>query len=195
MCSRFEVDVRPRELARRYGFDDLPAGFTTGEVRPTDPALVIDAGGARVLRWGISVTWDDKPLINARAETLAQKPTFRPLLGNRCIVPASAYFEWRRDGARRLKNRIAPADRGVMAFAGLHDGGRFVIITSAPAADIAHIHDRMPVVLASGAESHWCRPDLDFGPVAELLAPAPAGTLAAEEEVPMPPAQADLFGS
>ncbi len=194
MCSRFEINSRPRDLARRFGLSDEPSGFTTGEVRPTDAALTIDATGARAMRWGLDVDWDSKPLINARAETLVEKPTFRPLLQRRCLVPADAYFEWRRDGARRLKNRIAPVAGGIMAFAALNDGERVVIVTCVPAPDIAHIHGRMPVIVAEDAEARWCDPALPFADVAVLLRPAATGFLAANEDTPPPPRQADLFG-
>ena len=70
-----------------------------------------DAGPVgRLLGWGLGVDWTAKPLINARAETLAEKRTFRPLLERRCLVPATAYFEWRKDGKARHKNRIRPED-------------------------------------------------------------------------------------
>ena len=199
MCSRFEVNIQSQDiddLTGRSGLDDLPTGFTNGEVRPTDAALVIDASGPQVYPWGLVVDWDNKPLINARAETLTQKPTFRPLLENRCLVPASAYFEWRRDGATRLKNRIARADGKAMCFAGLQDGARFVIITCMPATDIAHIHNRMPVILSPGDEAQWISRAATFDQVAPLLSPTQPGDLRANEDMPPPPPrQPDLFSS
>ncbi len=149
---------------------------TAPELRPTNRAPVI-AGGRRahLLVWGLPAPWNDKPLINARAETLARKKTFRPLLGNRCLVPATAYFEWRGEGRRKLKMRIAPADGGLMAFAGLTDGDHFTIITCAPAPAIAHIHDRMPVILDAGAEEPWLDLGLPFTAVDALLVPYAGG--------------------
>ena len=163
-------------------------------VRGTNRALVI-AGGrrARLLVWGLPATWNGKPLINARAETLARKKTFRPLLGNRCLVPATAYFEWRGEGRHKLKMRIAPADGGLMAFAGLTDGDHFTIITCAPAPAIAHIHDRMPVILDAGAEGPWLDLGLPFAAVGALLVPYAGGRLAADED-PLPRREPDLFG-
>ena len=135
-----------------------------------------------------------KPLINARAETIAEKKTFKPLLDNRCLVPATAYFEWRKSGPAKLKNRIAPADGGVLAFAGLSDGERFTVITCLPAVGIAHIHDRMPAILARAAEERWIDPGLSFTEVRGLLVPFETETLEAEEETPAPTAKKDLFG-
>ena len=140
MCSRYELKTRPEELALRFRLADTPLDLANPEVRPTDPALIVaraDDGArvARPARFGLAVDWGKNPVINARAETLRKKPTFRPLLGNRCLVPASAYFEWRQDGRARRRNRIALAGNGLMGFAGLFEADRFVIITCAAAGE------------------------------------------------------------
>lgn len=185
MCSRYDLTLLPRDLARRYGLPINPPTYRLGEVRPTDRVPAITAPGrAELLTWGIPAAWDGKPLINARAETLATKKTFRPLLESRCLVPASAYFEWRRVGRERLKNRIAPADGEPFAFAGLHDGTSFTIVTCAPAPAIAHVHDRMPVILPIEAEAAWIDPALAFERVAGLLRPFAAQPLSVEESIP-----------
>ena len=189
------MNARPRDLVRRFGLDAMPPDLAALEVRPTDSALAIAAAGrAVVLRWGIAAPWGGRPLINARAETLQQKRTFRPLLQRRCLVPAGAWFEWRRHGRQRLKNRIAAADGSLFAFAGLSDGEHFTIVTCRPLPAIAHIHDRMPVVLPREAEAMWLDAALAFAEVAPLLAPPAAVPLTAVEEIP-PGFQPDLFDS
>ena len=194
MCSRFEIDASPSGIAERFGLADPPPVPGAPEMRPTDLGLVIDGGEKpRLLSWGLAVEWNAKPLINARAETLSRKKTFRPLLGNRCLVPATAYFEWRKEGQARRKNRIGMKSRGVFAFAGLTDGDRFTIITCPPAAGIAHIHDRMPVILERRAEPSWIDRAIPFNKVSGLLVPFCAEPLSAEEETPPPAGQADLF--
>ena len=132
-------------------------------------------------------------MINARAESLDEKPTFRPLLDKRCLVPASAYFEWRtaEDGKKR-KNRIWTEDTPAFAMAGLTDGERFTVVTCAPAADVAHIHDRMPVILDGTDMAAWLSA-ATFDEVRSILVPY-AGKLLSEEETPPLPAQPDLFG-
>jgi putative SOS response-associated peptidase YedK len=163
------------------------------EVRPTNRVPVITEGGViSLLRWGLDVSWDNKPLINARAETLAQKKTFQPLLEARCLVPASAYFEWRRGAAAKIKTRIHHASESLFAMAGLTDGDNFTIVTVAPAPAIAHIHSRMPVILDAGSEDIWLDPDLDFTAAAKALGPAPDDSLAWHDADP-PPRQKDLF--
>ncbi len=204
MCSRFEINARPRDLAGRFGLDAPPPAVNAADLRPTDQALVIDRLGddrgasaglrVRLLGWGLAVDWTSGPLINARAETLAEKPTFRPLLDARCLVPASAYFEWRKSGPARHKNRIQPAAGDIFAFAGLTDGERFTIVTCAPAPAIAHIHERMPVILDRRAEPRWIDPAQSFEDVAGLLVPYAVGELTADEEPPSAAPQPDLFG-
>ena len=192
MCARFELSTVPGDLPRRFGTRIEPEFPPAPDLRPTDRVPVVTASGLAPRRWGLPAPWDGKPLINARAETLAEKTTFRPLLEHRCLVPATAYFEWRRDGRRRFRNRIAPVDGGIMAFAGLTDGTHVTIVTCAPAPGLAHIHDRMPVILANDAEAPWIDPDRPFAAVASSLR-AFAGGLAATEDAPPSPAQGRLF--
>ena len=137
--------------------------------------------------------WSKQPIVNARAETLTNKPTFQPLLENRCLIPASAYFEWRHDGKKRLKNRITLPNGGLMAFAGLVSGDQYTIITCQPAPGIAHIHNRMPVILSAGAETAWIDPQAEYGDVEKWLNPYADDALQAVEEAVPPDRQADLF--
>ncbi|MBC8158412.1 MAG: SOS response-associated peptidase [Alphaproteobacteria bacterium] len=193
MCSRYELNARPRDVARRFGlvgFTDFPEHE---EIRPTNRTLVIAAqGSAQVLSWGIPSPWDAKPLINARSETLDSKKTFRALLDNRCLVPATAYFEWRRDGRARFKNRIAPAHEQPFAFAGLYDDGHFTIITCEPTPEIAHIHGRMPVILDRTREAQWIDPTATFADIRHALIPFTKTSLSAVETQPTR-TQGDLF--
>lgn len=195
MCSRYALNCAPIDLMNRYGLALPPrAPLPIPEVRPTDPAPV---KGRRdfLLRkhFGIPSPRDGKPLINARSETLTEKPTFRRLLGNRVLVPATAYFEWRKDGKARHRNTIAPGqgdpDPGgevaLFSFAALYDGEHFAIITCPPPDAIAAIHDRMPVILPREAEDAWIS-DLPFAAVAEWLRPWP-DAIAAVEDAPAPP--------
>ena len=70
MCSRFELNSPPKDLARCLDLDEVPNGFTQGEIRPTNLTLCFGARGLFINRWGLKIDWDSKPLINARAETL-----------------------------------------------------------------------------------------------------------------------------
>lgn len=194
MCSNFELNAVPLDVMNALGLDDPPPMPNKEQLRPTDLTLIIGIGKTALMQpWGLTVDWSKQPMINARSETLTEKATFRRLLESRCIVPASAYFEWRKtEDGKKLKNRISIPQMGVFGMAGLTDGERFTIVTSAPAPTIEHIHNRMPVVLDSDAAGRWIT-DCEYADVADLLKPY-QGELSYEEETPPTPAQGDLFG-
>ncbi|CUW39831.1 conserved protein of unknown function [Magnetospirillum sp. XM-1] len=186
MCSRFELKANSADLARRFRLSVPPPLPFSRELRPTDAVLAIGGAGARLMPWGLVVEWQAAPLINARAETLAAKPTFRSLLsGGRVLVPATAWWEW----PRRARTRIAPAGGEVFAFAGLTDGQRVVIVTCTPGAELASIHDPMPAVLAPADEAAWLDGSVPFDQVAPALHPH-SGPFSVTSEA----AQGDLFG-
>ena len=194
MCSRFELNLPPKDLTRCLDLDEVPNGFSQGEIRPTNHTLCIGAHGPLINRWGLKIDWGSKPLINARAETLKEKRTFQPLLNSRCLVPASAYFEWRREGKVRHRNRIAIPDTPLFTFAGLTDGKHVTIVTCQSVPSIAQIHSRMPVILSSSDEKAWIDGKRAYDDVAYLVLPRPDLVLEADEESSTPPPQADLFG-
>ena len=193
MCSRYELKTTSLEHVSSRFSANIPSGVAAlPEIRPTNFAPVIKPGGQiEMLHWGLEHDGNRRALINARSETLAQKKTFIPLLENRCLVPASAYFEWRKNANQKIKTRIAPVDQDLMAFAGLFDDDRFTIITCIPSPAIAHIHGRMPVILERHYEQDWLTEVIPFAQVSKILTPYPNGALLAQE-VTRPP-QYDLF--
>ena len=193
MCSRYELNTTNLEyVSSRFSAKTQSGVPALPEIRPTNRVPVIKPGGqVEMLHWGLEHPWNSKTLINARSETLAQKKTFIPLLENRCLVPASAYFEWRKHAKQKIKTRIAPVDQDLMAFAGLFDDDRFTIITCVPSPAIAHIHGRMPVILERHYEQDWLAEVTPFAQVSKMLTPYPNGALLAQE-VTRPP-QYDLF--
>lgn len=197
MCSRYEVltdleSIVAGEAVRVPPTDEQLRTFAPGEIRPTNLAPVILPGGMlAIMPWGLHVDWQSQPVINARAETLERKPTFNPLLSQRCVVPMSAYFEWRKAGPAKIKTRIHLAPDDHFACAGLVGDGRFTIITCAPAAAIAHIHDRMPVILDRFAQQTWLNINRSYADVKDVLEPY-AGKLVFEEIAPPPHRQGEL---
>jgi len=182
MCSRFEVKAAMKKIKKRFGLKLSPPPPHGVEMAPTDRVLTIDTQGGlrrgRLLGWGLKVDWDAKPLINARAETLSAKATFRPLLQRRCLVPATAYFEWAlTSGGAKPKTRIHVEDADLFAMAGLigADGDSVTIVTCAPAPGIAMIHDRMPAILAPTDEAAWIDVGRTFTDVENLLRPYDKG--------------------
>ena len=191
MCSRYELKGTREEITERFDLEEIPAFASLPELRPTDRALIISQSGqATTAIWGLPAPWDGRPLINARGETLQEKLSFRPVQDRRCLVPASAYFEWRNDGQRKRKNRISGQEE-LFAFAGLTDGPHFTIITCQASPEIAHIHDRMPVMLRKISESQWLNPALPFAAVAPLFTTRVSGLKAEEEQIVE--RQLDLF--
>jgi putative SOS response-associated peptidase YedK len=183
--------------------DDQPdSGFEslTGIRHPTDPIAVIMPGKKAAIRsWGLTAPGLDHPVINARLETLTEKPTFRPLLDRRCLIPATGWYEWRKDSTGKHKNRITLPDHQPFFFAGLENGRAATVITCAPSGSIAHIHSRMPVVLGPNHLGDWLDPMRGFNDLRELLGPLPDHVLAWHEETPVPnksdhaETQIDLF--
>lgn len=178
MCGKFEVKEAAKKIKKRFGLKLSPPSVQGIEMSPTNRILTIDgeSGHARgrLLGWGLRVDWDAKPLINARAETLRTKATFRLLLNRRCLVPATAYFEWQRsEGGAKQKMRIHPKDAEIFAMAGLvgTDGDTVTIVTCAPSPEIADIHNRMPVILDADDEAAWIDPKITFQDVESLLRP------------------------
>lgn len=167
--------------------DDINAAFDDliGTKRPTDPiAVILPNRKAAIRHWGLTGGNLTAPLINARAETLDQKPIFRPLLARRCLIPATAWYEWRKDGSAKHKNRITLPDHQPFLFAGLENGSEATIITCAPSHAIAHIHNRMPVVIGPNHINGWLDPSVAFADTRHMLTALPDHVLSWHEETP-----------
>ena len=198
MCGRFAITLPDDAMAR--AFDARPANDLPPVPRfnicPTQPvASVISREGQRHLgpmRWGFLPHWYRTPtdgplLINARAETIAEKPAFRAAVrARRCIIPASGFYEWTKDAqGNRLPWYIRPTQADMMAFAGVwqvweQGGARHVtcaIVTCPANAALAHIHHRMPVILAPDDWALWLG-EAGHG-AATLMRPAPDAALTA----------------
>jgi len=160
--------------------------------------------GARVgdlFKWGLIPFWAKDPaignrMINARAETLAEKPAFRTSLRKkRCLVIADGFYEWRADAGKKVPMRITLKSSEPFAFAGLWDEWKAptgvpvrscTIITTRPNELVEDIHNRMPVILQPDAEQIWLDPEVeDAGLLASLLSPYPADRMVAYQVSPM----------
>ncbi|MER2604594.1 MAG: SOS response-associated peptidase [Siculibacillus sp.] len=207
MCGRFALTASPEEVARLFGYLDRPNFPPREDIRPTEPiGVVVRAEGARrfrLVRWGFVPAWAKDPaalslMINARAETALEKPSFRAAARHgRCLVPATAWIEWRRDGASKTAFRIARRDGGLMAFAGLTetwagaDGSEIdtaAVLTVDANADVAAIHDRMPALIAPEHFAAWLDdPRIDAKAALALARPAPLDLLEAVALAPRAP--------
>ncbi|HEX4046717.1 MAG TPA: SOS response-associated peptidase, partial [Elusimicrobiota bacterium] len=166
MCSRYAATADPKVLAERFGAAPAPGLRRRYNVAPGQEAAVVLAAPARrmsLLRWGLVPAWakgpQAKPQINARAETLADKPFFRESYRwRRALVPADGWFEWPKRGADKAPRLFRLKSGAPFAFAGLWEAGSFALATVPPNPLVARIHDRMPAVLARSDEEAWLDP-------------------------------------
>src|SRR3954452_21933328 len=177
MCGRYVIEWLPDEIHERFILREIPRSlFASFNAAPTQqlPVIVESSEGERelvMMRWGLIPRWarpgDPKAVapINARAESVLEKPMFRGLLGKkRCLVPANGYFEWKRQGERKQPYYFTTKDQELFAFAGLYDdyvdadgnpGKSYTILTTVPNSFAANFHLRMPVILDKDAEQLW----------------------------------------
>lgn len=195
MCGRFTLRARPEQLAEAFDLTELPPLTSRYNIAPSQGVLVVrrcPQPEAAVLRWGLIPSWADDPaigyrMINARAETLASKPSFRQAYRRRrCLVLADGFYEWQHAGRRKQPYFVALAGDRPFAFAGLweswqRDDQRIescALITTTANALMAPIHDRMPVILAPADYDLWLDPLNEDG-LDPLLRPYPAAEMTA----------------
>ncbi|GAA0778232.1 SOS response-associated peptidase [Roseibium denhamense] len=191
MCGRFSLTATPEEVRALFGYIDQPNFPPRYNIAPTQPvATVRQEHGRRrfqLIRWGLIPSWVKDPasftvLINARAETAAQKPSFRAAMRHhRCIFPASGFYEWRRTPDGKQPFWIHPADGGVMAMAGLWDtwsdpdGGDMdsgAMLTIESNKMMSEIHHRMPVILKPESFDAWLdTANIDVRQAQQMLLP------------------------
>lgn len=197
MCGRFTLTVSHKELLARYSVTEVTNfyHYPRYNIAPMQmvPAIVNDGRQNRIglLRWGLIPSWakDERiaaKTINAKAETLLEKASFKHLLyKKRCVIPADSFYEWKNASGKRLPMRIMMKDDGIFSMAGLYDtwvnsaNGQtlhtFTIITIKPNQLVAEFHDRMPVILNKQEEGKWlAREKSTVEEVLALLKPYPA---------------------
>lgn len=200
MCGLYSLTRRPEEIRALFQHVDEPDFPPRAHVAPGQPiAAVRMENGARrfaLLRWGFIPSWvkevkPGKPLINARGETVLEKPSFRNAMRRRrCLVPADGYYEWSGEEGRKTPYSVQRKDKGLFALAGLWehwmgaDGSEIetaVLMTIAPNAELAAIHDRMPVIIEVKDHEKWLTGEVEEA--AQLIGPAPDGSFVMEPTV------------
>ena len=198
MCGRYHLNSTPAEVADHFDVDirdNFPARYN---IAPTQPIACIRMNEARqreyaLVRWGFIPSWAKKdylekmgsrPLINARAETAAEKPTFRSAIKRRrCLIPADGFYEWQRRGDE--KQPYAIEREGLFAFAGIWetaigpDGGEAdtaAMLTIDANEDMRSVHHREPVIIEPQNYQTWLETDeRDFATIAAMLTASPEG--------------------
>ena len=213
MCGLYSFKSSAEESRSLFSYVEEPSFPPRVHVAPLSPIAIVraDRGVRRfaLVRWGLIPSWvkdirPGKPLINARAETILEKPSFRNAMKRRrCLVPADGFYEWTGTiPGRKQPYHIHRRNNAAFGFAGLWehwmgaDGSEIetaAIVTTSPNAVVAKIHDRMPVVIMPEDYTAWL--DTDNVPAedaAALLRPAPDDFFVAEqttmERRPPPPA-------
>jgi putative SOS response-associated peptidase YedK len=204
MCGRFtytytaeEIDswIKLREtslkLSKRYNVS------TTQNA----PVIRVDSEGQKtleLLRWGLIPSWAKEEkignsLINARSETIAEKPSFRSAFkSRRCLVPISGFFEWKKlsDGKSKQPYLIFSSEKRPIFIAGLFEHWKspegkavdtFTMVTTTPNSLVAQFHDRMPVILDIEKCETWLNPKASPATLTELFEPCPSDTLSMYE--------------
>ena len=169
MCGRFVITLPGDEMARLFDAvpdNDLPGGERFN-VCPTQAIMAVSAGRRlRAMRWGFLPAWYKTPtdgplIINARSETVAEKPAFRDAVRERrCLIPASGFYEWTAGpGGARLPYYITRADGGVMVMAGIwqewQGQASCAVVSTEAGPGMAGIHDREPVTVAPADWPLW----------------------------------------
>ncbi|MEX0840699.1 MAG: SOS response-associated peptidase [Xanthobacteraceae bacterium] len=197
MCGRYTLISAPEAIRALFGYAEQPNFPPRYNIAPAQPiAIVRLADGRRqfaLMRWGLLPSWVKDPrsfslLINARGETVRDKPAFRAAMRRRrCLVPADGFYEWTQAGGGKQPYYIRLATGGPLAFAGLWEtwtgpNGEEIetaaIVTTAANRRLAAIHDRMPVIVSPDAFDLWldCA-NVDAETAAALIAPAREGLL------------------
>ncbi len=177
MCGRFSLTTAPEAMRALFDYENFPNVAPRYNIAPTQDVAAVRpaASGAgrelAMLRWGLIPSWAKEAsigskMINARSETVAEKPSFRSAFRHRrCLVPADGFYEWRREGEIKQPYRIGMSGGQAVAFAGLweswsgaEDGAvveTFTILTTEANRKLRPIHPRMPVILAPESYETW----------------------------------------
>jgi len=163
MCGRFTLTRPAREVAD-FLDADVPELFPRYNIAPTQPVLALRAGGPAMLRWGLVPPWSADlsvapRMLNARADTVAAKPSYRAAFARRrCLIVADGFYEWRAEGKKKLPVHFRlPA--GLFAIAGIWERWREVetvaLLTTEANEVVRPVHDRMPVIVPREAWAAW----------------------------------------
>ena len=201
MCGRYLITSNPEAVRALFRYLEQPNFPARYNIAPTQPMPIVRiAEGERhfaLVRWGLVPSWVKDPrafslLNNARGETVNEKPAFRNAMKRRrCLIPADGFYEWKQEGGRKQPFLIRPRDGAPLAFAGLwetwmgpngEEMETAAIITTQANRDIAHVHDRMPVIIPPDTFDFWldCN-KVDAVAAAAILVPARMGLLEAYE--------------
>ncbi|MBI1294093.1 hypothetical protein GC175_03930 [bacterium] len=194
MCGRFALRASPEQLAELFDLPEAPPAAPRYNIAPTQPVFSVRTNPhtgvreATFFTWGLVPSWADDPsigsrMINARAETVAEKPSFRAAYKyRRCLIPTDSFYEWQKTKEGKQPHLIGMADGAPFAFAGLWEhwerNGSVIesctILTTDANELVSPIHNRMPVILDPADFDEWLSPKIQGGDkLRHLLRPFP----------------------
>ena len=205
MCGRSSLSKTEKELEERFGstfysedlerYNPIP-NFNVAPSHILPVILNSDPDHFNPLRWGFIPFWaKDKnigyKMINARIETVLEKNSYKKAAHTkRCLIPSDGFYEWKKEGSKKIPYRICKKDGSLYAYAGLYSSwtspkgekiDSFTILTQKPNALAAEIHDRMPVILIEEHEKLWLSEDVPTEELIQMLQPYPAELMLAYE--------------
>lgn len=188
MCGRFTLTADTETIQKHFGLNDVGQGLTPRyNIAPSQPIAVITNAAPQDLqfyRWGLVPSWAKdvsigNRMINARAETLHEKPSFRVAFQQRrCLIPVDGFYEWVTHAGQKTPMHIHKADKALFAFAGLWEVWRSpegepvhsaTIITTEASEFMATLHHRMPVILPEARYDTWLAPKAPDLPTLQAL--------------------------
>ncbi len=193
MCGRFQISKTEDDIQIRFHVDVekewLKQIFNAGPMMQLPVITNEEPERLNFFRWGLVPFWAKDAaigvkMINAKSETLAEKPAFKSALQKRrCLIPANGFYEWEKAGKSKIPHRFFLESEELFAFAGLWESWKdpsgsilrtFTIITTTPNELVSPVHDRMPVILDPDFEKHWLDAQAPVQDLLEMLRPYPA---------------------
>src|SRR5258706_7489385 len=177
MCGRYSLHSNPDVVALMFGLSEVPAYQLRYTIARAAKVWIVRKNEAAMVRWGLVRSWAKDPSMgakmnNARAETVAQRPSFREAYRQRrCLIPANGFYEWKLENGLKQPYYVYPSGGALFAFAGLweqwNDLQTCAIITTEANEKMAAVHERMPVIVSPAEYSAW------LAGAAGLLHPCP----------------------
>ncbi len=193
MCGRYALACEPEKVAVRLSVATPVKFLPNTNAAPSQrlPVILNTSPNRMTLgTWGLEAPWKQGLIINARRESLETKRLFSDSFAKRrCLIPADAFYEWKKTGSRSIPHKFSLKDSNPFAFAGLWEGtpdnARFAIITVEPNDLVVKVHNRMPAIVRPGREKDWLAENFSAAKLLNQLTPFPATLMQVEPIQPL----------
>ena len=174
MCCRFLLESEVEDLVARYNAEYSLGEYKSGEIFPSENVLTVTKSNNKTIimpmKWGFPMYKSKKLIINARTETVDERPMFKsPFEVKRCIIPANSFFEWKTKDNKKNKHKISVNDDKIFSMGGIYNNNSFVILTMDASPKMKTVHNRMPLILKREEEELWINIDTDLYTLKEIV--------------------------